>query len=90
MANEVTIESADYGDFVGDTVEKAMEKAVEAFAPTGSETFEIDLVKVRLSGDLSEYYLHENSVENIQMEIEAAAKEWQKVAERESKGLHGE
>lgn len=78
---KVKIESQEFGDFEGPDFPSAIKKAVDAFGPyVDHDEFLIDLVSV------DGYYLHENSVENIQMEIEDAVVQWRKEAEQEYKG----
>lgn len=81
MPRKVVIESHDYGEYVGADFPTTIKKAVEEFAQYDSETFEIDLIQV------DGYYLHENSIEQIQIEIEDQARQWRKEAELEYEGL---
>lgn len=80
MTRKVVIESADYGNYEGETFEQAIDKAIEEFAQYDSETFEIDTVEV------DGYFLCESSTDEIQAEIEDGAKRWKKEAELEYKG----
>ena len=76
---KIIIETHDFGDYTGPDFPTVISKAIKDFADYEKDTFAIDLIQV------DGYYLHENSVEQIQMDIEDKARKLRADKEKPSK-----